>query len=493
MQRSFATENVIKGITTEELQKKLRDIINPIAAANTFDQIDWAAYPLPQQVLQQERLQAVLPRPPPPPPPSPFQQAAFSQLQINETYNTNRDINKKRKSSEMSKDKTPSKSDIVPPWRQGAGAPKNVLEDRITPREVSPSLTKKEKKQRRAREEAFTVDPSKFSGDLEKRRQRFEASGPVTTVAHRPIHIATPDAHEGPVVGTCQVLEKNYFRLTSAPKPETVRPLPVLIAAFDLVRRKWSRDKNYSYVCDQFKSIRQDLTVQHIRNDFTVQVYETHARVALEKADMGEYNQCQTQLRALYSRKLDGHPTEFMAYRILYFVYTGNRSGMNDVLAQLTAADRADDAIKHALEVRSSLAFGNYYRFFQLYGECPGMGAWLMDRFVDRERLAALAQICKSSVSSPAVSGYVAADHDCRSTKPYGTTLGYLVRHLGFVGSDEIPDAHVQCRDFLGRHGAAAFIASTDREAIFHARDALVTIDALKNQAFGRVDIKGQI
>lgn len=391
----------------------------------------------------------------------------------------------------MSKDKTPGKADVVPPWRQGA--PKNVLEDRITPREASPSLTKKEKKQRRIREEAFTVDPSKFSADLEKRRQRFEASGLVTVVAHRPSQMTTSDTHDGPVVGICQVLEKNYFRLTSAPKPETVRPLPVLIAAFDLVRKKWSRDKNYSYVCDQFKSIRQDLTVQHIQNEFTVQVYETHARVALEKADMGEYNQCQTQLRVLYSRKLDGHPKEFMAYRILYFVYTGNRSGMNDVLAQLTAADRADDAIKHALEVRSSLAFGNYYRFFQLYGECPGMGAWLMDRFVDRERLAALAQICKSSVFRSCRSGYVAANRDCRSTKPYGTTLGYLVRHLGFIGSDDIPDAFVQCREFLNKHGAGAFIASTDREAIFHARDALVTIDSLKNQAFGKVDIKGQI
>jgi SAC3 family protein LENG8/THP3 len=175
-----------------------------------------------------------------------------------------------------------------------------------------------------------------------------------------------------------------------------VRPEYILHQTFDLLKKKWRMENNYNYICEQFKSLRQDLTVQHIRNEFTVSVYETHARIALEKGDLGEYNQCQTQLRALYASGIKGNAVEFKAYRILYFIHTANRSALNDAIADLTTADKEEGPIKHALNVRSALALGNYHKFFQLYLDPPKMGAYLMDMFVKRERLAALANMCKA-------------------------------------------------------------------------------------------------
>lgn len=87
----------------------------------------------------------------------------------------------------------------------------------------------------------------------------------------------------GPVVGRCMELEKQYFRLTSAPNPDHVRPLHVLERTLELLKKKWKAENNYNYICDQFKSLRQDLTVQHIKDAFTIEVYEIHARIALEK------------------------------------------------------------------------------------------------------------------------------------------------------------------------------------------------------------------
>lgn len=274
------------------------------------------------------------------------------------------------------------------------------------------------------------------------------------------------DEPEGPIVGRSTALEKKYFRLTAPPNPDTVRPLPVLRQALDLLKKKWRAENNYAYICDQFKSLRQDLTVQHVKNDFSVHVYETHARIALEKGDLGEYNQCQTQLRALYAQNLGGRPMEFKAYRILYLIHTGNRTAMNDLLAELSPAEKREMAVKHALDVRSSLALGNYHRFFRLYLDTPHMGAYLMDMFVQRERLAAIVNIC-------------------RAYKP-DVNLRFVTEELGFESDHE-------SLEFLTGQQAQHLLEARDNTYRFLTSKAVTFFEAAKSNAFRRVDIKGQI
>jgi hypothetical protein len=350
VQRSFDESNMLSDVARSDMESKLKQTITEATDKNTLDKIDWDNLPLPQQLIRQEREQARM----------------NGRNAINRT-------SKKRKSQELGG----SDEDSTPPWR--ATNNRNPLEDRMS-FDKRPQPTDESNK-----------GTSKAQKNLEKRQRRFDGGYKST---YQPS--ASPEPTSGPVVGTCQTLEKRYFRLTSAPVPSLVRPESVLRQTLDLLKKKWKKESNYSYICDQFKSMRQDLTVQRIRNDFTVTVYEIHARIALEKGDLGEYNQCQTQLRALYAQNLGGNPVEFKAYRILYFIHTSNRTALNDILMDLTIAEKGEPAIKHALDVRSALALGNYHRFFRLYLDTPNMGAYLMDMFVVRERLAALSNICKA-------------------------------------------------------------------------------------------------
>ena len=372
VQRCFDPANMPKDIPRSEIEAQLKLTITTATDNGSLNTTDWDVLPLPQQMIVRARNTA-------------REQLALDQrLRGNGLANPSSNVSKKRKSADIGGGNDEG-STTTPPWRTTNSH--NGLEDRVT---FQSPKERFDKRQQPFQDDTPNKVTSKFQKNMEKRQRKFD--GGYKSSYRSP----SPEPTAGPVVGTCKTLEKKYFRLTSAPNPSQVRPEHVLRETLELLKKKWRKEPNYGYICDQFKSLRQDLTVQRITNDLTVDVYEIHARIALEKGDIGEYNQCQTQLRVLYARGLKGKSVEFKAYRILYFIHTSNRTALNDVLADLTIAEKEEKAIKHALDVRSSLALGNYHKFFRLYLDTPNMGAYLMDMFVVRERLAALSNICKA-------------------------------------------------------------------------------------------------
>ncbi|ESU11197.1 hypothetical protein FGSG_05262 [Fusarium graminearum PH-1] len=371
VQRSFLPQYDEPTVPRAEIEAKLKDTIGTAKANGTLYTLDWDNMPLPQALVKAERDAST--------------KQSF-QVPLN---------SKKRKSTDFA-----CNDNSQPPWRTNS---RSSLEDRI-------SFSSPEK---RASMDEPLPKSSKFQKEANKRKRRFENE-------YKSLRSPSPPPpSSGPIVGTCEVLEKKYLRLTAPPVPSKVRPESILRQTLDLLKKKWKRESNYSYICDQFKSMRQDLTVQHIKNDFTVSVYEIHARIALEKGDI-----------------------------------------------DLTTAEKEEKAIKHALNVRSSLALGNYHRFFQLYLDTPNMGAYLMDMFVVRERLAALCNICKAY-------------------KP-DVKLRFITEELGF-------ESDADAAQFVIDHQGQHLLEDRTDYIAFLTGKAGPLFEAARSTAFQKVDIKGQI
>ncbi|PAV91815.1 hypothetical protein WR25_18975 [Diploscapter pachys] len=228
-----------------------------------------------------------------------------------------------------------------------------------------------------------------------ERARRFANDG-QRTVAHPPrTHSQIRSMRV--IRGTSTNIEKSYFRLTTAPDPSQVRPLEILEKALDNVKDKYRQRAEYRYLSDQLRSIRQDLTVQRIRDKFTVQVYEINARISLENKDREEFNQCQSQLRLLYQEVSDcPNRAEFLAYRLLYYIAVENQIDIASLLRELTPALKEDECVKFAMNVRRAEALGEYEKFFKLFKNAPKMCPFIMDLFVERARKKALSVIFKA-------------------------------------------------------------------------------------------------
>ena len=256
------------------------------------------------------------------------------------------------------------------------------------------------------------------------------------------------------VVGTCKTLEKRYLRLTSAPDPVLVRPEPILSQWLDQLTKLWTkREKDWKYIEDQMRAIRQDLTVQNLRGSFTTRVYETNARWALESGDLGQFNQCQTQLKQLHQETTTDLDTkcEFLSYRLLYYFLQSLRVDEQIFLSQILSADesiRKHRYITFALSVRQHAATNNFVKYFELTNQArlgergspdfapPSHMKYLLEAFESRQRVFCLMVLCKSFITQLSVSWLkdvlkFSSDDDCEE---------FVVTHGGVLKSNGIVD-----------------------------------------------------
>jgi hypothetical protein len=162
------------------------------------------------------------------------------------------------------------------------------------------------------------------------------------------------------------------------------------------VKEKYNQNEDYNYICEQLKSIRQDLTVQSLKNDFTVEVYETHARLSLKYKDITEYNQCQTQLISLYDEGFEGCKFEFTAYHILYLIYSNEIIDLTKLLLTLSDEMKSHRFIKYTLSIYNAWSMNNYYKIFRNKDENqPKSSRDLFNIFAPKYRIEVLKIITK--------------------------------------------------------------------------------------------------
>ena len=249
VQRAFVPDTLLPNVTRQEMEEQLKLTITNAAQSGELNTIDWVHYPLPQQIVQQNRNLAAQ---------SYNRQATWPQIAFQPASLQQQSPpghNKKRSFDDLT-----TADSANPPWKKGSKSGNGAFEGRITYANKS-QATRMEKRLKKSQ----TMEPSsKFQADLDKRRQRFE----LDKTPHHSWSSDDEEAGSGPVIGTCQTVLKSYYRLTSAPKPENVRPQPILEQALEILKKKWREVSDYNYVCDQLKPIRQDLTVQRIKNSF---------------------------------------------------------------------------------------------------------------------------------------------------------------------------------------------------------------------------------
>ena len=137
---------------------------------------------------------------------------------------------------------------------------------------------------------------------MTQRANRFQGKGGIDDVSSLKSTVENADKYMGKTIiggsnrqldeedfermtvkGTCKVLEKEYLRLTAPPRPELVRPQPILEKHLANLLKSWKKGRkhggkvrDYNWYCSQYKALRQDLQVQRIFNAFAVKGEVVH-------------------------------------------------------------------------------------------------------------------------------------------------------------------------------------------------------------------------
>lgn len=277
---------------------------------------------------------------------------------------------------------------------------------------ASPTQLSATKSTARPSKGIYSAGVGEISGDVdddekrEMRASRFRDVPSSSTPRYSDYSNGEYDAGDGTeelatIMGTNTALEKPYLRLTERPLPSMVRPVHVLKRSLELMRRKKREGASWTnYLGEQMKSIRQDLVIQAVTDEFALEVYETNARWCLENNDVAEFKRCLLRIEEFYNH-LDissPHMDEFYCYSLLYNLLSEDFPALNAELATLKGDRRTHEAILHAVRICEAYIDNNWHAFFRLAKRTYFLEKHILDVASERLRSNALKSILVSYV-----------------------------------------------------------------------------------------------
>ena len=172
------------------------------------------------------------------------------------------------------------------------------------------------------------------------------------------------------MIGTSTKLEKEYFRAHSEMinDSENVRPLHVLVNAYDFVMNKYKETKDYKYILNQLKSIRQDMLLQNIKNDFCVKVYETSTEISILNEDMENANITLSMLiRDLYTTIHSENEYQFYRYYLIYNILYDIKE-MNYII-QEEKFNSYKNRMRDIIDIMKAMNEKNFIKLFSLFSK----------------------------------------------------------------------------------------------------------------------------
>ena len=180
------------------------------------------------------------------------------------------------------------------------------------------------------------------------------------------------------IVGQSESLERLYSR--DEPSAMDLRPRALLPDALAHVLHM-SKERGTKYLSDQLKGMRQDLRCQNIKDEFTIGVYERHARLCLLLGNLSEFTQCQAALKKLYDEPFvtleNARVEEFSCFRLVYLAFGGQYDALaielsNIVSFDKTQEDEEENAATDVDEEAKAAAEATHLRELQrAVGSCP--------------------------------------------------------------------------------------------------------------------------